>query len=133
MDFNGVGRTNYFRVKDKDAFKKWVELCGLKLIEKGGRVGLVTDNGYPDSRHDPADPDVERVDFNFFDELRAHLPAGEVAIYMDTGNEGHRYCAGFAVALMAGKSDVCINIDDIYDLAAKKFRVARKRISGCSY
>jgi hypothetical protein len=134
MDYVCTGRTNYFKVKDVDAFQKWVgsfdgqfitktiRVKG-KDIEKPNLVGILID-GIPDMKQNPADEGDELVEFDFYKELKGHLKKGQVAIYIESGSEGHRYINGFAVAMCPGKKDLSISIDEIYSLATKKFRVA---------
>lgn len=144
MDYYGTGRTNYFKVKDVEAFKKWVSSFGGQFITKETRVkgkqiehpelvGIILDNSVPDMKHTSAEEGDELIEFDFYAELKSHLQKGQVAVYMESGAEGHRYVTGFAVAMCPGKEDVGINIDEIYKLAAKSFRVARNRISDVAY
>jgi len=143
MDYYGTGRTNYFKVKDVEAFKKWVNSFGGQLITKTTRVkgkevetpelvGIIVD-GIPDMKRADAEDDAELVEFDFYEELKSHLRNGQVAVYMESGAEGHRYVTGFAVAMCPGKEDVGINIDEIYKLAARKFRVSKTRITDVAY
>ena len=140
MDYYGTGRTNYFKVKDVEAFKKWTTSFGGQLITKTTSksvehpelVGIILD-GVPDMKHNPAEEGDELVEFDFYEELKSHLQKGQVAVYMESGAEGHRYVTGMAVAMSPGKEDVTLNINEIYKLAAKSFRVARNKISDASY
>jgi len=103
-----------------------------KQVEHPELVGIILENSVPDMKHNQAEED-ELVEFDFYAELKAHLQKGQVAVYMESGAEGHRYVTGFAVAMCPGKEDVGINIDEIYKLAAKKFRVAGNRITKAAY
>ena len=121
-------RTNYFKVKDKEAFRNWVvSLCaeGVEFIEADKNkdlVGLLFCNGIPDVRNVFGD-NGEGVECDFFEELKSHLRPGQVAVYVEAGAEKHRYVQGFAVALTPGKKAVEVSLDDIYKLAMKKFKV----------
>jgi hypothetical protein len=135
MNYECTGRTNYFKVKDVDAFQKWVSSFGGQFITKTTRVrgkdvehpnlvGIILD-GVPDMKaNSDEDEGDDLIAFDFYEELKGHLKKGQVAIYIESGSEGHRYINGFAVAMCPGKKDLSISIDEIYSLATKKFRVA---------
>ena len=136
MDFISTGRTNYFKVKDVDAFQKWVTSFGGDFIDKSPKapelVGLLL-NGIPDMKRADAEDDAELVEFDFYGELRDHLQKGQVAVYMESGNEGHRYVQGFAVAITPGKEDVSIATEEIYKRASVAFKIPMKRITQAVY
>ena len=132
MDYYATGRTNYFKVKDVDKFNNWVTSFGGEVISKDGQtelVGIIV-NGIPDMKRSE---DSELVEFDFYEELKGHLKKGQVAVYTESGSEGHRYVVGCAVAVCPGKEDVAVNIDSIYDLAAKSFHVRKGRITEAAY
>jgi len=135
MDYYGTGRTNYFKVKDVEEFKKWITSFGGQFITKAEHpefVGIILDS-VPDMRRNPAEEGDELIEFDFYEELKSHLQKRQVAVYMESGAEGHRYITGIAVAVCPGKENVVVDIDGIYTLAAKKFRVAEKRITKALY
>lgn len=124
-NYYAAARTNYFRVKDKDKFVEAMGLWyGAEVIEgigkKGNRLyGLLFDeSGIPSSK----EVDGEIVDADIFNELKKHLPKGEVAIFMESGHEKLRYVTGYAIAVSPGRRDLCISIDDIYKTVKQKWK-----------
>ena len=124
-NYYGSARTNYFRVKDVDAFNKWIEqFSGLEKIvhETQGTVGVLFDDGVPNCRWetekdaDGNEHDVD-VEVDFMEELAAHLADNEVAILQEAGAEKLRYINGYAIAINNKKEVRSINLDGIYDLA----------------
>lgn len=120
-----TARTNYFRVKDADAFNKWIEqFSGVETIvhKTQGTVGVLFDDGVPNCRWetekdtDGNEHDVD-VEVDFMDELAEHLADNEVAILQEAGAEKLRFINGYAVAINNKKETKQINLDDIYALA----------------
>jgi hypothetical protein len=125
-NYYGIGRTNYFRVKDEAAFREAVEgLLGVTLhtrAEVPTLFMLMSDDpdggGWrvlPKGADGEADWDAEYVDIADF--LAAHLADGEVAIVMESGHEKYRYVTGWAIAVNSRGERKCVSIDDIYILA----------------
>lgn len=117
----GTARSNYFRVKDADKFKAWVEsIQGLGMWERTnepGLFGIYSDDGdsggWPSWR--PDDPEYEEVDL--VGELVEHLAEGEVAILMEAGAEKLRYISGYAIAVNHKGEQISVSLADIYQLA----------------
>ena len=122
-NYYGTTRTNYFRVKDADAFNKWIEqFSGIEIIKKDGTVGLLFDDGMPTIRWETEDADGNEqndveVEIDFMDELAEHLADDEVAVLQEAGAEKMRYINGYAIAINNKKETKQINLDDIYALA----------------
>src|SRR5437870_3479628 len=90
--YNSQTRSNYFPVKDREAFEKWCEKLGFELI----------------------DDDIE---IDFFAELANHLQPDHVAIVMEVGTEGSRYLTGYAYAINSRGDMREISLYKIHDLA----------------
>lgn len=126
-DWYGTSRSNYFRVKDKDAFLKFVNATGVEsYIDDKNRYAVAAgDDGFWPAgiykRYEDGTDECEDIDF--VDELASHLADGEVAVLMTAGAEKLRYVTGCAVAVKNDGSSVSVNIDDIYDLAFLKWGV----------
>jgi len=124
-------RTNYFRVKDMKKFESFLSECCFEDFElckeKNGTVCILCSNSWPSCRK----PDYE--DMDFFEEIKAYLKAGEVAVFMEVGSEKHRYLQGVALAVIADKPVISVSIDDIYSKASKEFGVKVNRISEAIY
>lgn len=114
-------RTNYFKVKDLEEFRKWAGTLtweGFEICEgKNGTICILCDNGWPNCKL----PDYES--FDFLSEFKQHLPDNEVVIFVEAGNERHRYVNGIAIAIMKGRKPISVDINDIYDKAKKRFGV----------
>jgi hypothetical protein len=127
----GLGRTNYFHVKDRAAFDNEIKLYGLEDIVIEGKNGSValSGYGYTDDGDLPSlveNPDND-TEIEFWDFIRPHLADNEVLIYMAAGNEKARYASGYALAMKSEGDMVSISIDDIYILAEREFGVRPSR------
>jgi hypothetical protein len=115
-NYYSSARTNYFRVKDVDAFNAWVKefenLHGVEVVSKENTFAILFDgeSGVPNSRE--VDGDYEPLDF--MDELSKHLADDEVAILHESGAEKLRYINGFAIAINNKAERRVISLDDIY-------------------
>ena len=120
----GVARTNYFRVKDDDAFcaemenfggvEVWTQPNDPKLFGLGFEEGF-----WPSAYYDSENDDGTDVDFVGI--VGSHLEPGQIAVFQVAGSEKLRYITGYAVAVNHEGKTVEINIDDIYRLAEKAF------------
>ena len=117
----GTSRSNYFHVKDKEAFWQFVVDTGVKAFtDDQGRYAVAADSendGYWPSSifkcHEDGTEDYEDIDFE--DELAPHLADGEVAVLMTAGAEKLRYVTGYAIAVKNDGSRMTLDINDIYD------------------
>lgn len=122
----GSARTNYFRVKDVDAFKSWAQAASLAVFEEDGRFGVYSEDeygGWPSIVFDHDATEAHR-DFDIVHELAQHVADGEIVICLEAGAEKLRYITGNAIAFKAsadGPDKISITLDDIYDLAAEKW------------
>jgi hypothetical protein len=122
--YTSTARTNYFRVKDVDAFNKWIkQFAGLETIvqERQGTIGILFDDGVPNVRWETELIEGEEieseVEIDFMEELGLYLADEEVAVLQEVGNENHRYVSGYAIAVnnKGGRREISIN--HIYELA----------------
>lgn len=129
-NYESTCRTNYFKVKDIQKFREWFNsLCGegMELCDDhDGEFCILCDNGWPNFKGDDYDNDID-----FVDELRKHLQKGQVAVLMEAGHEKHRYCTGRAIAITPGRKWIAVDINDIYQIAKKRFGI--KDISDAEY
>ena len=118
-NYYSSARTNYFRVKDVDAFNTWIKEFengyGVEVVSKEDTFAILFDgeSGVPNSRE--VDGDYDHLDF--MDELSEHLADDEVAILHESGAEKLRYINGFAIAINNKAERRTISLDDIYTLA----------------
>jgi hypothetical protein len=131
----GSSRSSYFRVKDCDAFLKWVEKRGLGVFRNSEDVALFaihsgdsTDGGSWPSYDLESDTEIDLVA-----ELAQHLPKGQVAVLMEIGAEKLRYLTGIAIAVNYKGRAAVVSLDDVYCKAARTFRVPENKITQAAY
>ena len=124
-DWCGTARSNYFRVRDENAFKAWAARLGLECWpcdDNDGSFAIAGEQasgGWPTSVDDDGEEGLREVDV--IRELAAHLADGEIAVLMEIGAEKLRYVTGNAVALDNTGRCVSLRLADIYDLAGAEF------------
>ena len=121
-NYYSTARTNYFSVKNVDAFKKWLESFAGAELETGegedeSKFCLLFDEGMPSYKEDENGEELE--DFDFIQELAQHLADGEVAVYIEAGAEKMRYVNGYAIAVNNKGETENVNLDVIYVLAKR--------------
>ena len=130
----GTSRSNYFRVKDKDAFLKWAEVRGLGVFKNEESADLFaihggsTDDGSWPSYDMEGDTEIDLVA-----ELAEHLAKGQIAVLMEIDAEKLRYLTGVAIAINHKGRVVELTLSDIYRKAARAFRVAENEITQATY
>jgi hypothetical protein len=118
-NYYSTARTNYFRVKDVDAFNAWAkeyeDNYRVEVVDKEDTFAILFDSesGVPTSREVDGDYD----DIDFMDELSKHLADDEVAILHQAGAEKLRYINGYAIAVNNKGERRTISLDDIYTFA----------------
>jgi hypothetical protein len=120
--YTSSARTNYFRVKDVNAFNKWIkQFSGLETIvqERQGTVGILFDDGVPTYRWGTIEGDEidSEVEIDFMEELALHLADEEVAVLQEVGAENLRFVNGYAIAVNNKGERRDISLENIYDLA----------------
>ena len=136
-NFYGSARSNYFKVKDLEAFKaEFNDLCEIQE-EPDGTVVLFPNN-YNDDGMFPSNRTVidregeeDEEFFDFFEAVSKHLQEDSIAIFKACGAEKLRYIDGWAVAIDHTGERVEINIIDITELAKNKW--PDKSVSVCEY
>jgi hypothetical protein len=118
-DWWGFSRSNYFKVKDKEAFLAWLSDIGevSVLHEDHDSIAITGENfgGWPTCRGDDCEP------FDFAEELSGFLLDGEIAVLIEAGAEKLRYITGVAVAIDSGGKRTELVLSDIYDQAEAAF------------
>jgi hypothetical protein len=142
-NYYGTFRSNYFKVKDAEAFKAWTKKAGCGVWENADATFGVYSDKHSEDGSIPniqyLDPDwnsdnppdgwtaeelkEEYREFDFVLELSTHLKPGEVAVILETGAEKLRYLHGYAVAVDHTGEYATVNLSDIYDKAFAKFGV----------
>jgi hypothetical protein len=114
----GSGRSNYVRIKDREAFLRWADsLPDVEVVDKDDTFALLaTGEGcWPSFRGD----DKEELDLAT--EIAAHLAEGEVFIFQEVGAEKLRYLTGWAKAVNSSGETLEVSIDDIYTLVRERW------------
>jgi hypothetical protein len=133
-DWYGMSRTNYFKVKDPETFKKWLSQFEMVLFEKDGKFGFYSGSEKGDFPSGVYNEETDEYDdMDIAEKLPEFLADGEIAILMQAGAEKARYVSGFAIAVHSDGRIVQIVLDDIYERAAKEFGVPEKDISKVLY
>lgn len=133
-NYYGNSRSNYFKVKDKEKFKNFLDsMYDMEYIEDSeGRVGfLVSGEGgsIPCEIWDENADEYVELDFDRL--LAQHLQDGEVAIYQEVGAEKLRYLVGYSIAVNSKGERVAVSINDIYRLAQEE--LGGENITLCEY
>jgi hypothetical protein len=123
-NFYGQARSNYFAVKDADAFLEEMKKYPVEIIteEKDG----VTLYGFLDADSDGAgdvfsyyDEELgEGVDVDWQRIFMKHLADDYVAIIVSVGTEKYRYFSGGADAYNNKGQMAGVSIEDIYKVAS---------------
>lgn len=114
-------RSNYFFVKDIEAFEAELNGSGLEITKKTigdlTQVCLLADmeNGFPSEKYDP--DTFDSIELDWADIFKRHLVDNQVAIIMGAGAEKLRYIIGWAIAFNNKGESKSIDLNDIYDLA----------------
>lgn len=117
--YTAAARSNYFRVKNQKAFRRWCKVFDLDILmpdEDGPEpffaITPSSDTGCWPSFHTESDEE-----FDIHHELAPHLDPRDIAILMHAGHEKLRFITGFATAIHADGRTVTISLRDIYDRA----------------
>ena len=130
-NYYAIARSNYFAVKDEQAFREWASGLRLTVLTPdlsrttadgvprfGITPGRGGDNGdWPDSIYDADADKIEEIDLA--KQLAPHLADGEVAVLMAVGNQALRYLRRTATAVNNKGKTVSINLDTVYRSARK--------------
>lgn len=114
-NYYGVGRTNFFQVKDPNGFEAEMRKYGLIVQLDDDFAMLVSENegGFEWSYQD----DETDLDIDYSDVFRRHLVDGAVAVIMEVGNEKLNYLGGYAVAYNNKGESREVSLGDIFTLA----------------
>jgi hypothetical protein len=120
-------RSNYFKVKDPDAFKAWAGKRHMQAWNEtiwDKNVNIVEPDltvfAMQSTSQDGWFDLYEDRDVDIFGELATHLADKQVAILMEIGWL-KEYVKGWAIAVHANGKCVEVVLDDIYDAAKKEF------------
>lgn len=117
-------RTNYFKVKDPEAFKAVMDLVpGIEVHQQEDVFCLLGNNddggGWPSAYHPSDDPDADLVELDLPTLVATHLADDQVAVFLEVGAEKLRYLVGYALAINNAGETRVVSIDDIYAKAGE--------------
>lgn len=122
-------RSNYFKVKNVDAFRLFIENLGLTMhlgsldgddIKGGGTVTVIDEDGGGIPEDERWDEEKEQfVEFDFFAEVAKHLTDDSVAEFRHIGHEKLRYLVGCTVAVNSKGEILALSLDDIGKMVKK--------------
>lgn len=124
-NWQGMARSNYFRVKDRAAFAEAMDEAGCCVQDEDGDGGAVMiypddsncdDGGWPCV---PVDADADEAEYIDIPALVAeHIVEDDVAILIECGWERLRYLSGRAIAVDSKGQVTAVDLNDIYAQAA---------------
>jgi hypothetical protein len=137
-NWTGKARSNYVLIKDRAGLEAaWPKGVPLKQTWHDEVVNAVCfdstdgDEGWPSSFLD--DETAEPVEFNVGDSICPFMEDGEVLVVQCIGSETMHYVTGYAEAWHSDGRLVTLNLDRIYDDAAKAFDMPKSQITIASY
>jgi hypothetical protein len=119
-NYYASARSNYFRVKDIEAFKAD---CPVEIeVETHGNgkdyCYILFEEGIEEWVY-PKDNDPQEIDWAAL--FANHLEEDSVAIFMEAGACKLRYICGYAYAYNSKGEKLRITLDDIYHLVAREW------------
>lgn len=122
-NYLGQGRTNYFRVKDAEAFTNEFASYDVEIITSvvdgetlyGFLDQSVDGAGFSWSLYDEETEDY--TDIDYLDAVSKHLVDGEVCVLIEVGWEKYRYLNGSARAVNSKGEQTQVSLTDIYEQA----------------
>lgn len=133
-DWYGTARSNYFRVKDPDAFQQWADRRGLGVFKHEEHAELFAiHSGNSDNGSWPSYDMEADTEFDLLAELAERLVKGQIAVLMEAGAEKLRYVTGVAIAVNHKGRVVDLSLNDVYRKAARTFRLAESEITRAEY
>ena len=128
-NYYGSARSNEFRVKDIDAFKKAAAEINVGVWVDDPAAGLVSaysedpdGAGWPswvyrELPEDAPDDVDEYVEVDLAAFVAPHLADGSVAIFFEAGAEKLRYVVGTALAVNAAGETRSLSLDQMFETA----------------
>lgn len=118
-DYSCAARSNYFLVKDREAFDRALEPFDIDICERASdeRICLLVtiSSGWPNYLYDEESDDD--IDIDIAELVAPHLAGDDVALFVEAGAEKLRYVNGWAIAVNGKGERREVHLSDIYDLA----------------
>lgn len=132
-NWNGTARSNYFRVKDEEAFLQALEPYEIGTwdgVSDPTKLAIYSNDG---DTGDWACYDEDMNEIPIWEIVAPHLQDGQVAVFLSAGAEKMRYITGSAVAVTNKGEPVSIYLSEIYAKASRAFGVPMESITDASY
>lgn len=137
-NYYGVGRSNYFRVKDAAALTAALGDYEYEVIA-GRDPNVVTvlacneSGGWTAYKCGDAASGEDDEEVDIIDLIVPYLATGEVAVFETVGNENLRYLSGRSIAVNSSGKRVAVDLEDIFEVAAAEFGVDKDGIAAAIY
>ena len=115
-NYYATARSNYFEVKDMDAFEEAMAPFGVEISQKHGTEMVCLLARGPDDGCFPSYDHEKEEEFEFVQIVAPHLKDGWVGIIMEAGAEKMRYIHGHAVAFNNKGEERWVGLNNIYKL-----------------
>jgi hypothetical protein len=138
-NYYGQARTNYFRVKDAEAFIAEMSKLPVEVITHEDKEAGDTFYGFMDSNQDGGglswtywdDETDEDTEINWIDILQRHVAPGWSAILMEVGSEKYRYFNAYALVVTESGYKQ-LNLEDLAGDIARD-ELGADNVTGVSY
>jgi hypothetical protein len=148
--WEGFFRSNYFKVKDFDKFKEFInsiDACNdvdifTKVLPDGTSLYGVGDyGGLPQFYDKDANPDLPVAEEEYAEAdvdgflfaLSKHLEPGQVAVFHEVGFEKLRYLTGAAVVVTSDGRTCWLHLGDIVEKAEQELGISMLNVTDPSY
>jgi len=108
-NYYGTTRTNYFAVKDANAFKDFLKDIDCEIVERDGKFAIL---GGSEGEINFCPDEVDLLDT-----IHEHLQDGEVLVIQHVGAEKMRYLCAWSIAIHSSGEREYLGISDIYSVA----------------
>ncbi len=127
MNSESKGRTNYFKVKNKNEFMEYIEQFDeLEAFENSeNMVGFLAEEGLPSTKPilDAEGDEIDYEEVDILEDLQKMLTDDTVLIYQEICSEGMRWVQGFSIAITSNQPIIRCDMSDIYSMAEEYFGI----------
>jgi len=125
-NYYATARSNYFGIKDKEAFKEALKEIPIQIEFKNAPYQNIaaifatceTDGAWPSNYENSEGEDAE---INWNELIHPHLQDNHICILQEVGAEKLCYLTGWAIAFNNKGEEIYLSLYDIVDLAEQKF------------
>lgn len=122
----GSARSNHFKVKDLEAFKKALSHVEISVHynEENDTCVMLSEEEYgafPSSYY--SEEEEDSIDFDIASVVAPHLLDDQICVLVEVGAEKLRYLSGYAFAFDSTGEMISVSLDDIYAKAEERFGI----------